>query len=133
MTACYRRSLRSNVHSKARANVRRWPDSDRLLSGRPWLKLQSVLPSRAHRRLRCRGIALYFLDSYDRVAVVPPAGFSCGGKSAMLWFDASCASRMPYRQARSTLSSDAPGGRIDASKGVATRESGSGIESREAT
>jgi hypothetical protein len=25
MTACYRRSRRSNVHSKARANVRRWP------------------------------------------------------------------------------------------------------------
>ena len=35
-------------------------------------------------RPRCRGIALYFPISYDRAAAVPPAGFSCGGKSATL-------------------------------------------------
>jgi hypothetical protein len=78
------------------------PNCDRLLTGRPWLKYRFALPSRSHRRLRCRGIAVRS-NSYSRVAVVPRAGFSCGDRSATLWFD-----------------SDVPGGRIDASKGAAT-------------
>jgi hypothetical protein len=114
-------------------NVANWPDSVPLLSGRWWLKPPSVLPSPAHRRPRCRDIALYFPISCDQVAAVPLASFSCGGKLATLLFAAWCASRMPYRQARSTLSSDAPGGRIDASKDAANRECDSGTENRKAT
>jgi hypothetical protein len=128
MTALGERRRRSNDTARMKASIPSWPDSDRSPSGRLLLRPRSVPPSRAHHRLRFRGIGLYFQVWYDRAAVVPPEDFSYGGKSATLWSGASCAFHTQCRRVRSIVSSGAPVVRIDASKDEATRGSDPGKE-----